>query len=163
LIPRHVKTADVDALPTDQAWHARLCQSLSVSRKLGVDGLFSSDVMIAEPAQKQALHHSCDAVAVDMESAAIAIVAQQAHTPFMVIRAIVDDANTAIPSCINSAMDPYGNINSARMAAVLCMHPSIWPRLLRLGRQFKSARSTLSLVATGADADFFAFSGDAER
>jgi len=160
LLPRNIKTADSDAFPTDLAWHARLCGGLSDSDSACTDALFSSDVIISEPAQKQSLHQMSNAVAVDMESAAIAMAAQQAQIPFMAIRAIVDDARTTIPACINSVMDQYGNINSAHMLRLLLMHPSAWPRLMCLGRQFKAARSTLSRVAIISEPDFFAFSSE---
>jgi len=163
LIPRHVKTADGVDLSTDRAWHARLCCDQSNSRRICADALFSSDMIISEPVQKLMLHQKSTAVAVDMESAAIAMTARQARIPYMVVRAIVDDAHTTIPACIDSAMDQYGNINPVRMAAVLLMHPSAWPRLIRLGRQFKAARTTLSRVAAGWDADFFAFPGESDR
>jgi len=160
LLPRHVKTADSDDFPIDRAWHARLWRELSDSFHPCADALFSSDGIISVPAQKQALHRCFDAVAVDMESAAIAMVAQQARIPFMVIRTIVDDAKTTIPACINSVMDQYGNINPARMLRLLWMHPSAWPRLMCLGRQFKAARSTLSRVTRITESDFFAFSSE---
>lgn len=163
LLPRHIQAAGSDVFPTDPAWHARLCGGLSDSDSACTDALFSSDVIISEPAQKQSLHQMSKAVAVDMESAAIAMAAQQAQIPFMAIRAIVDDARTTIPVCINSAMDQYGNINPARMLRLLLMHPSAWPQLMRLGRQFKAARSTLFRVAIISEPDFFAFSSAAMR
>ncbi len=158
LIPVAVQAAGGGDFMTDSGWHARLCGALSGSANLATDALFSSDVMVAAPQQKQVLRHSSGAVAVDMESVSIAMAARRAQIPFMAIRAIVDDSDTAIPACINSAMDRYGNVHAARMLRLLVKHPSLWPRLMRLGRQFKAARSTLSLAAALAGPDFSAFS-----
>jgi len=91
---------------------------------------------------------------VDMESSAIAMLAQDVHIPFMAIRAIADDVETGIPAYINKSMDMYGNINSARMLGLLLTHPASWLKLIKLGQQFNAAKSTLALVmdAIGIDA-----------
>jgi len=147
LLPQIILPEASDALHTDSAWRAHLLRQLSDRLKPVSGALAGSATIISEAAQKQALLQSCGAVAVDMESAAIAMVAQEAQLPFMAIRAIADDAETSIPAYINSAMDIYGNINPVQMTALLLRHPASWPQLIRLGRQFSAATSTLSLVA----------------
>jgi len=147
LLPQTIQPEASDALQTDSAWHARLLRLLSDRFEPVTGALAGSANIITEPARKQALYQSCGAVAVDMESAAIAKLARDAHIPFMAIRAIADEADTAIPACINKAMDQFGNINPARMLSLLLMHPTSWLGLMRLGRQFSTATSTLTLVS----------------
>jgi len=154
LLPQIIQPEASDALPTDHAWHAHLSGLFADTCKPVTDTLVSSTNIITEPAQKQALYQSSGAVAVDMESAAIAILAQDAHIPFMAIRAIADDVETSIPAYINTGMDMYGNIHPARILGLLLTHPASWLQLIRLGRQFSAAKATLSLVAkmVGIDA-----------
>jgi len=146
LLPQTIKHQISPTLHTDSAWHAHLSALLSGTFKPVTGTLTGSIGIITEPAQKEALYQSSGAIAVDMESAAIAMLAQDAHIPFMAIRAIADDAKTSIPVYINGAMDMHGNINPARMLGLLLTHPTSWFQLLRLGRQFNTAKSTLSLI-----------------
>jgi len=147
LLPKNIQPEASDALPTDRAWHTHLSGLLANICKPVTGTLAGSATIITEPAQKQALYQSSGAVAVDMESAAIAILAQNVHIPFMSIRAIADDVETGIPAYINMGMDMYGNINPARMLGLLLTHPASWFRLMRLGHQFSAAEATLSLVS----------------
>ena len=154
LLPQIIQPEASDALPTDRAWHVHLSGLLADTCKPVTDTLAGSANIITEPAQKQALYQSSGAIAVDMESAAIAILAQGAHIPFMAIRAIADDAKTGIPAYIHTGMDMYGNIHPARILSLLLTHPASWLQLIRLRQQFSAATSTLSLVAktVGVDA-----------
>jgi len=143
-----------DTLHTDSAWLSHLSNLLSNFCKPVTGVLVSSNDIITKPAQKQALYQSSGAVAVDMESAAIAKAALDADIPFMAIRAIADAVDTTIPAYISGAMDIYGNINPVRMLGLLLTHPASWLQLMRLGREFNNAKATLSLVSEtlGVDA-----------
>jgi len=154
LLPSTVKPETGETIQTDKQWHACLSSLLSDSCKPVTGALAGSANIIAEPALKQTLCQSSGAIAVDMESAAIALVAQDAGIPFMAIRAIADDVNTGIPAYINKAMDIYGNINTARMLGLLLAHPTSWRQLMRMGRQFSVAKATLSRISKkiGVDA-----------
>jgi len=146
LLPNSVTAESGKTLHTDKQWHARLSELLAGSCTPVTGALVNTANIITEVAQKQALYQSGGAVAVDMESAAIAQVAQDAHIPFMAIRAIADDAKTFIPAYINKAMDAEGHIMPFQMAGLLLMHPASWRQLMRLGRQFNAATSTLSHI-----------------
>ena len=154
VLPHTIMHQTSGALQTDKAWHAYLSGLLSQlfsgqypgSGKIVTDTLAGSAQIITEPLQKQVLYQSGGAVAVDMESASIALIAQDAGVPFMAVRAIADDVNTGIPDYINKAMDNYGHINITRMLGLLLMHPASWRRLMRLGRQFSVAKASLSRI-----------------
>jgi len=153
LLPQTIQPEASAPLHTDSAWHAHLCRLLSGGCKPVTGTLAGSAHIITEPAQKQSLYQSSGAVAVDMESAAIAMVAHKAQLPFMAIRTIADDVETSIPAYISRAMDMHGNINPVRMLGLLLIHPTSWLQLIRLERQFSAAKATLSLVTetTGID------------
>ncbi|MDQ6981548.1 MAG: hypothetical protein Q9M08_00880 [Mariprofundus sp.] len=162
LLPRSIQTQTSISFDTDRAWQARLSRTLAVRCNPCSDALVTSTDIITASSQKQVLNQSSGAVAVDMESAAIAMVAQKAGVPFMVIRAIADDVNTAIPANIAMVMDKFGNISYARMLSLLLLHPALWLHLIRLGRQFSAAKSTLSLAATTLTPDLLAFSNQTD-
>ncbi len=145
--PQSTKPRASDTLHTDSAWRTHLSGLLSDSCQPVTGALISSNDIITEPAQKQALCQFSGAVAVDMESATIAKAAQDADIPFMAIRAIADAVDTSIPAYISRGMDIYGNINPASMLGLLLTHPASWLHLMRLGRQFSDAKATLSLVS----------------
>jgi len=147
LLPQSIQPEACHTLSTDPAWHAHLSGLLANTCKPATGTLAGSANIITEPVQKRALYQSSGAIAVDMESAAIAMVAQKADIPFMAIRAIADDIDTIIPAYTNRAMDIYGNINLVHMLELLLTHPTSWHQLIRLGRQFSAAKATLSLVS----------------
>jgi len=146
LLPQMIKPHASESLHTNQAWHTHLYNILSDTCNPVTGALADSAHIITEPTQKQDLYQSSGAVAVDMESVAIAMLAQDAHIPFMAIRAIADDAESHLPAYISRSIDAYGNIKLARMTGLLLTHPASWLRLIRLGQQFSAAKSTLSLV-----------------
>lgn len=157
LLPRLIKSeACATTFTIDTAWHTRLEYRLAHAGA-HTGALAESGRMLVNQQQKQRLHQSSAAIAVDMESATIAACAQAAGIPFMVIRSIVDDVESSIPAYISHAVDSRGTIRPASLFALLIRHPSSWRELIRLGRQFHAAKSTLKFVARAAGTDFLAF------
>jgi len=146
LLPIIIKTKTGQSMHTNKQWHAHLSSLLLDHGTIATGALVESAEIIAKPVQKQILSQSSGAVAVDMESAAIALMAHDAGIPFMAIRAIADDLDSIIPVYINQAMDAYGNMNSIHMLGLLLTHPASWCQLMRLGWQFNAAKTTLSLI-----------------
>jgi adenosylhomocysteine nucleosidase len=77
----------------------------------------------------------------------VAQVAHQAGVPFMAIRVIADQAITTIPSSALSAVDAYGQLQVVPLITSLLAHPGELPALITLGRAFRAAQKTLSIVA----------------
>ncbi|MDQ6996561.1 MAG: hypothetical protein Q9M82_03765 [Mariprofundus sp.] len=131
-------------LHVDRHWHACLLEQYPTA---STGTLAESASILTEPMHKTAFHQSTGAVAVDMESAAIAKAARDAQLPFMAIRAIADDVETDMPACVHQCVDIYGKLYPLKLLPSLLAHPSTLPRLLRLGRHFHAARATLSAIA----------------
>ena len=89
-------------------------------------------------------------MAVDMESASIALAAKEAGVPFMVIRAIMDGVEMVIPRSVLNSFDKFGRVQPARLFSSLVRHPAELMALVRLCRNFQIARATLTTVVRQA-------------
>jgi adenosylhomocysteine nucleosidase len=83
IIPEKVLLPNQIGLAVDVAWHRRLFTYLSEHFKLYTGPLFQSPTILTSPLEKGKLFRQHGAIAVDMESAAVADVARQAQVPFV--------------------------------------------------------------------------------
>ena len=138
---------------TSAAWRERLQGALSAHLPAVSGALLSSDVAVPSAALKARLFTATRAVAVDMESAAVAGVAAHHGLPFMVLRVILDTATDSLPASIARAFEPQrSGRGSADAAAAAAGRPRLWPllrapadwgRLLRLALRYRVARRAL--------------------
>lgn len=96
--------------------------------------------IIWRASEKQALGRASGAIAVDMESAAIASVAVAAGIPFLVARAVSDSAADDLPMDFNRWLAPFG---PARLLMEIIRRPSALTRLYAMKRQADRASETL--------------------
>lgn len=144
--PERVLDEDSRAYATDSAWRASLQQRLAPS--LRMDGaLLSVASPLLTPVDKAAAHQRCAALAVDMESAAVAAVAVERGLPFMVLRAIVDEAGDVIPAALNGSVDAFGRPRLLPLMAALCGHPSVLRELPQLYSRMQRATQALRVAA----------------
>ncbi|MFC3652483.1 purine and other phosphorylase-like protein, family 1 [Dyella humi] len=144
--PERVVDEDGHAYAADLAWRASLQQRLAAS--LHMEGaLLSVASPLLTPADKASAHQHCAALAVDMESAAVAAVARERGLPFVVLRAIVDEARDAIPTALNDSVDAWGRPRPLHLMAALCRHPSVLGELPRLYSRMQRATQALRAAA----------------
>jgi adenosylhomocysteine nucleosidase len=134
---------------TSRLWRERLLSALHGHVRVVTGALLSSEVAVGAAALKASLFRDTRAVAVDMESAAVAAVAAQHGLPFLALRVILDTARDTLPPSILRAFDPTagGRAGRPRAAALLwplLCAPADWGRLLRLAAQYRVARLSLS-------------------
>jgi adenosylhomocysteine nucleosidase len=146
VLPQTVIAADQIVYPVDSVWHERLC------RRLQGTGFFQgpladSRAILASRVEKKELFSRTGAIAVDMESASIALFAKKAGVPFMVIRAITDPAEMVIPQSVQDCVDELGRVRLSRLIQGVIKHPMDLPLLVHLGRNFRAARAALAKVA----------------
>jgi adenosylhomocysteine nucleosidase len=158
ILPERVLGATGDGYQTHTGWRNRLADALMRDLPLSGGSLLESLVPIAHPDDKIALHSATEAVAVDMESAAIAAVARQADVPFMAIRAVADTATLILPRCISGSVDTQGRLSIPKLLSRAAFHPEEWQQLKRLGAAFKAADQTLRTVSERALGHHFFFS-----
>jgi adenosylhomocysteine nucleosidase len=143
VLPRHVRSIAGAEFGTDTRWHRELHRSLRTVLPVDTGDLSESLGVLKTAAAKAALADSTGAVAVDMESAAIAKAAADARRPFIAIRVVLDTSSDHLPNTIESWVDGAGN---RRMVAAwtTLFRPADWMSLLRLSLRYCAARRTLA-------------------
>jgi adenosylhomocysteine nucleosidase len=109
-------------------------------RAFGIRGAILTQARpVAGVADKRRLFAATGALAVDMETAAVAAAAHRAGRSFIAVRAICDAATVALPRAAVMAMREDGRVN----ALAILSRPQDWWGLLRLGCDYSRALSAL--------------------
>ena len=109
--------------------------------------LAESEIIVSTSKDKIKLRSQTAAIALDMESIAVAKVAGHYSLPFLTIRAIADPVRMDLPTSVNYALNNEGDIVLSRLLFHLACHPAQLKGLIKLGLYFNNAKSTLKLVA----------------
>ncbi len=138
-------------------WHHHSKQILSQSLTVHSGCLAESLSIVSSSKEKQQLQAITGAIALDMESIAIAKIARRKSLPFLAIRAIVDPVTMDLPRAIEYAANSQGDIVLSRLLLFLALHPLELPGLIRLALQFNAAKKTLKMAARHLNAisEFF--------
>jgi len=137
------KQYDVDA-----DWHNELLRQIRHDRfSLQTGTLFTSTKLIDRSEEKKRIQNESQAIALDMESAAIAEAAQHAGVPFLVIRSIADPVSADLPAAISASLNDEGEVALFRLLRHLLRHPTEVIGLIQLGLHFHAAQQTLKAIA----------------
>jgi adenosylhomocysteine nucleosidase len=148
LLPETVRSPSGESIRTHLPWRQRLSSVLQAGSVSISDGtLAGSARVVAVPSDKRALFETTGARAVDMESYVVAEVARNAGIPFVVIRAIADPADRAIPQPALEALRPDGRIRIPAIVGGVIRQPGQLSALVRLGRDTATALATLRRAA----------------
>lgn len=144
---------DVDdtAIMVNRSWHNYAKNLLTPFIKVKTGKLTESLNIVSSGKEKQQLQLITEAIALDMESIAIAKTAEKKALPFLAIRAIIDPADMDLPRAISYAANAEGDIILSRLLLFLALHPTELPGLIRLGFYFNAAKTTLKRVARQLD------------
>ena len=146
LLPAEISCADGPVFMTDARWRAQLAASLSALQPQACGRLFSARAPVPSAAAKADLW-GAGACAVDMESSAVAALCERRRLPFIVIRAIIDDAATELPAALAAATRADGRISAWAVLKCLLREPAQLRVLLQLARAYAAANRTLAAVA----------------
>jgi adenosylhomocysteine nucleosidase len=132
-------------------WHARVVDRLNGPEGIAMGAMLHADEPLASVRQKHAARRLTGAVAVDMESGAVARIAEITGVPFLVLRAVADTAWRALPGAALAAMDADGRLRPYDLLKALLRHPSeIWD-LRKLAVDYQAARRSLSGLRSDFD------------
>jgi adenosylhomocysteine nucleosidase len=145
-LPREVVAPDGMRFATSSPWRDALAAAIASDHRVTSGALFTSMQPLADRAAKAAARHESGAVAVDMESSAIAEVAAASHLPFMAVRVIVDTAADEIPRSVTEA-GASGEVRIGRLIAGLARSPGEILALIRLAARYRAAIGSLRAVA----------------
>ncbi len=125
----------------------------ALSRRLGTAAgtMLAAEAVLASRAAKAAAWTATGALAVDLESGAVARAARARGLPFAVLRAVCDPADSDLPPAALTALDERGGISPAALIRSLVRRPGQLPGLIALGREAALARKALlaCVTATG--------------
>ena len=121
---------DEVSIATDRLWTGRLAARLPEAKRGLVVG---ANAIVAEAAQKTALHRATGASAVDMESHVVARVAQRHRLPFAVARVVSDAAHHSLPPAARVGMKSDGRMDLPSVLRSLLANPRQLPALMRTG------------------------------
>ncbi|MGY6278259.1 phosphorylase family protein [Methylomonas sp. MgM2] len=146
IVTEHV-ISERDRFDADASWREDIQRILDKAISVKYGPLFTSAKLISRNQDKQKIHHSSQAVALDMESAAIAEVAANCNVPFIAIRSIADPANMDLPRAVQAGLNDEGQVELPKLLRFLFCHPWEIVSLIRLGLHFRAAQQTLKFVA----------------
>jgi adenosylhomocysteine nucleosidase len=147
VLPSEVLAADGTRFATTNTWRERLHHALAAGQAVSAGRLLTSRELLSSPADKARAWRRMSAVAVDMESAAVAEIAAQHRLPFLAVRVVVDSAADAVPPALMAAAGEAGAGSIARLLGALARAPAQLPDFIRLVRRYRTASRALARVA----------------
>lgn len=145
VLPDTIMGASAGPRLASAMWHAAVMQDVP---KAAIGILFAGRQPLCTVAEKAALRAASGALAIDMESGAVAEAAIEAGVPFLVLRVIADPADRAIPPAALHGIAPDGNQRPFAVMRQLLARPGDIRSLIRLARDSEAALRQLRRVAS---------------
>lgn len=130
--------ADGIRFPTDPVWADGVTSPSMVRAPL-----LGAASPLLDRAAKAAAAARTGAVAVDLESGAVARVAAAAGVPLLALRAVADPAGQNVPAAVLKVVNAQGQIRLRTALATLAMHPWV---MVTLGLQARAGMKALRRV-----------------
>jgi adenosylhomocysteine nucleosidase len=146
-LPSEIIAPNGPAIQTTRLWRERLSAAVAARRPAVCGRLVTSPRAVGSVEDKAALFRKTGAVAVDMESLAVAQVALSHGLPFLAVRVIVDSAGDVLPKAVTAAADAAGHLHVWRLLGALALAPAELMALIRLARRYRAATRCLAEVA----------------
>ncbi len=127
-------------------WFQQVLEQLSALQPF-TGSLAESHSIVAKSSDKKLIHKQTRAIALDMESIAVAKTAKANNIDVLVIRCIADPVTLNLPQAVCYALNPQGDIVLIKLLWFLLTHPAELPNLVKLGLNFNAAKNKLKLVA----------------
>jgi adenosylhomocysteine nucleosidase len=118
--------------PDQPEIHLEFKMPADPAKGLYVGGLLTVDQIIRKAADKQSLGEAHQAVAVDMETYAVAAECRARHQKFFAVRVLTDDAETDLPEEVLSLMGSTGAMRIGAIVGALWKRPSSAQDMLQL-------------------------------
>ena len=155
VVPAKVVNRRGAELSVDADWHLRLC--IALEQEAREVSLAETINVLVDTEQKNALARATGAVAADMESAAVARVADESGVSSLVVRVVVDPLTMTVPSSAVAAVSASGARRWAGLVGGLSHRPGEIVAICRLAYAFSHGRRALKKVACGVGPEFLAF------
>jgi adenosylhomocysteine nucleosidase len=149
VFPSEVISREGASFPTSMEWRERLSAAVQGLGPVSAGWLLTSARAIDSVAEKAAAFRDTGAVAVDMESLAIARLAAAHRLPFVALRVIVDTAADELPRAVVTA-SVGGQLRMGRLLGAIVSAPAELGALIRLAGRYRTATRRLAAVARAA-------------
>ena len=106
--------------------------------------LLCNEDIVVKPGEKQTLHTRTGAVAVDLESAAVAQHARDRNEAFMWLRVISDSLEETLPRPLTRCFDAHGFPSVSAALRQLLLHPTLLSTALRLKKRTEFLSASLA-------------------
>lgn len=116
---------------------------------LHVGRIVTTDNIVRLVSEKQALAEQHQAIAVDMESLAVAQICRDSKTPFLAVRAISDDLSEDLPPEILSIVGSSGTIRLGAALGSVWKRPSSVKEMWHLREKSQKAAENLATFLDG--------------
>ena len=150
VIPQTLLTERHEELTIASPWLNKVLDQLS-SLNPYTGSLVESSFIVADSEEKKVIYKQTRAIALDMESVAVARMAIQNNLSILVIRCIADPVSMNLPKAVSYALNDQGDIKLVKLLWFLLTHPTELPGLIKLGLHFNAAKNKLKLVARHLD------------
>jgi adenosylhomocysteine nucleosidase len=151
VLPDDIISRDGTRIPASAEWRRHLGLAIAHLNPATGGKLLTSARPIATIADKAAAFGDTGAVAVDMESLAVAEIAASRGLPFIAVRVVVDGAADRLPASI-AAASRGGPLRVLPLIGGLIAAPRDLPDLIRLARRYRVAIRSLEAVARAGHA-----------
>lgn len=152
VLARDVVTASGARFHADEEWRGRLIRRLMGDDDVVEGRLFGADAPIMSAVEKAALFADHDAALVDMESHAVAAMADHADIPFAAVRAVADAPQRSVPVLARNGMRDDGTVTPWPVMGRLLGQP--WRLPAMVATAFDTRRGLVALrrvlLETGA-------------
>ncbi len=148
LLVDSIVASDGNTYSFDAEWNKHIANELCyTSLNIHHGMIVHTQQVLATADDKKRLYGETHALAVDMESLAIAQIANNEKLPCVSIRAIVDEASQCIPEAVLKNTDIFGRPAMFPLFSSVLRNPGLITELIKLGTGMKAATTTLSTVA----------------
>ncbi len=138
---------DRSVFGADAEWCDRLLRAGRDRMAMKIGAIAGIDRPLQNPHDKASLYEATGAVALDMESYAVARIARDADIPFLAVRAIADPASRTVPEAAMRALGPDGRIHPLKALRALLASPAEIGDFALLARDGRAAYAALRRVA----------------
>jgi len=152
VLPGVVVHTDGSNSRVDVAWRDRLLMRLQSRVVISTSPLVHATQPVTTTSDKMELYRQTGAAAVDMESAAVAVVAYEAGIPFIVVRVVVDAAGVRLPEVAVTMCDEGGRLKRSALLRLI-FQPGEWRGMLRLGQANAAAGRSMRKLWSAAGPD----------
>jgi adenosylhomocysteine nucleosidase len=149
LAASYIDADEVEVNPGNMDWHTQVKDKLTqlLASPVHIGKLAESKNIVGLSLNKAAIGKATGAVALDMETVAVAKVAKLHGLPFLAMRAIADPLTMDLPKAVSHALNAQGEVVVSKLLLFLLLHPTELPSLLKLASHFNAAKKTLRLIA----------------